>query len=72
MSILKALFSEHGSVSMMRLMSLICCVAAIVIAFVGINKPLIDYSGLGLLCSAFLGAGFGGKVLQKKVEVEKD
>lgn len=67
---LKALFSENGSVSMMRVMSIICCIAAVAIAFVGLNKAVIDYSGISLLCSTFLGAAMGGKVLQKRIEVD--
>ncbi len=54
----------------MRVMSIICCFAAIAIAFVGLNKPVIDYSGLTLLCGAFLSAAFGGKILQKRTEVD--
>lgn len=65
---LKALFGETGSISMMRVMSLLCCVAAIVIAFVGVNKATPDYSGLALLCSTFLGSAMGGKILQKRIE----
>ena len=67
---IKSVFSENGSVSMMRLMSLMCCIAAIVIAFVGLSKALPDYSGLSLLCSAFLTAAFGGKIAQKSIETK--
>ena len=60
---------KSGSgVSMMRFMSIICCLAAIVIAIIGLNKPVIDYSGLSLLCGTFLGAAFGGKIAQKNIE----
>lgn len=65
------LLKSGSGVSMMRFMSLICCLAAIGIAFMGMRKPTIDYSGLTMLCSAFLSAAFAGKILQKKVEVKK-
>ena len=65
-----ALFSEKGSISMMRLMSLICCIAAIVVAIAGISKPTVDYSGISILVGTFLGAAFGGKVLQKRIETK--
>jgi len=62
------LFSEESKVSMMRLMSLITCVAAIAIAIDGLSKDQIDYSGLSLLCGAFLSAAFTGKIMQKNIE----
>lgn len=56
---------------MMRVMSLICCLAAIAIAVLGLYKPgNTDYSGLSLLCGSFLGAAFGGKVYQKRIETD--
>ena len=66
---LNGLFSENGTVSMMRLMSIICCIAAVVIAIMGIEKPIVDYSGISLVVSVFLSAAFGGKVMQKRIEV---
>lgn len=66
----KHLFSENGTVSAMRVMAMLCCVAAIVIAIMGLSKPVVDYSGLSLLCSSFLSAAMGGKLLQKRVEVD--
>lgn len=66
---LKKLFSENGGVSMMRIMTLACCLAAITMAIVGLSKVPVDYSGLSLLCSTFLAGAFGGKVAQKKLEV---
>lgn len=65
---LKALLSDSGSVSTMRVMSLTCCLAGIVIAFVGVNKASPDYSGLSMLVGTFLSMSFGGKVMQKRVE----
>jgi len=50
-------------------MSLITCCSAIGIAIAGINRPNVDYSGLSLLCGAFLGVAFTGKVMQKNTEV---
>ncbi len=54
---------------MMRVMSLLSLLAAIALSFVGINKVPVDYSGLSLLVGAFLSAAFGGKVMQKRIEV---
>jgi hypothetical protein len=70
--ILKELFSESKSVSMMRVMSLLCCLAAIGIAIVGMCKAVPDYSGITMLVSAFLAAGFTGKVVQKNIEVSNN
>lgn len=67
---IKDLFAPQSTVSMMRVMSILCCLASIVIAFVGMNKSTPDYSGLSLLCSAFLGAAFAGKVAQKSIEAK--
>ena len=54
---------------MMRVMSILALLAAIGIAFAGLAHTPVDYSGLTLLCSAFLSAAFGGKVMQKRIEV---
>jgi len=70
MRFLKDLLSESGRVSMMRLMSLLSLLASIAIAIIGLNKPIVDYSGLSLLCGAFLSAAFGGKIAQKSIEVK--
>lgn len=70
MRFLAALLSDNGSVSCMRTMSLLCCLAAICIAVMGLNKPQPDYSGLALICTTFLGAAFGGKVVQKSIEAK--
>jgi len=66
--ILAQLFSDSGSISAMRVMSIICCLAAILIAIVGLHKDAPDYGGLSTLCGTFLGAAFGGKVVQKQIE----
>ena len=67
---LKELFNENGRVSMMRLMSLLSLFAGIAVAIIGMNKPVVDYSGISLVASVFLSAAFGGKVLQKRIEVD--
>ncbi len=64
------LLSENRGPSMLRFMSLICCLAAIAIAILGLRRPVVDYSGLTMLCSAFLGAAFTGKILQKRIETK--
>lgn len=62
------LFGENTGVSMMRVMSFLALLAGIAVAFVGISKIPVDYSGISLLVSVFLSAAFGGKVLQKRIE----
>lgn len=55
---------------MMRLMSLLCCLSAVCIAIIGMNKPQVDYSGLSVVCGTFLTIAFGGKLMQKRTEVD--
>jgi uncharacterized membrane protein YfcA len=68
MTFFREMLSEKSNVSSVRVMSLISCLSAVGIAVYGLNRPSIDYSGLSLLCGTFLGAGFGAKVWQKKIE----
>lgn len=70
MRLLVQLFSENGNVSMMRIMSLLACLAAIGIAIAGMLQPVIDYSGISMLAGTFLAAAFAGKALQKGSEVK--
>ena len=65
----KQLFSENSGVSMMRIMSILALLAGIGIALYGMTKLPVDYSGITLLTSVFLSAAFGGKVMQKRIEV---
>lgn len=68
---MRELFSENnGNLSSIRVMAMICVIASVVIAIVGLNRVVVDYSGLALLCSTFLGAGLGSKVYQKRTEVD--
>lgn len=69
MRLIRELLSDSGSISVMRVMSLLCCLAAIAVAVMGLNKPQVDYSGVSLLVSSFLTAAMGGKILQKRIEV---
>lgn len=64
------MLSQHQGVSTVRVMALLCCAAAIIIAFVGIAKETPDYAGLSMLCGTFLGVSFAGKVGQKAVETK--
>ena len=61
------LLSEQSKISTMRLMSLMCALAAIGLAFYGIDKGQ-QLDALSILCGVFLGAAFGGKVSQKAFE----
>lgn len=67
----KALFSETGDVSMMRLLSLICVLSA---SAIGLKVAALggDMSAAAILCSTFLSAGIAGKVLQKNAEVKSN
>ena len=64
-----ALLSDSGQVSMMRVMSLLCCLTAIALSLIVVIKGHpIDYIGLTTLVSAFLAAAFTGKIMQKRIE----
>lgn len=64
-NILLALFGEGSSVSMLRLMSLLCCLAACKLA---LSKGPDEI----MVITALLTAAFGGKVAQKAIEVKND
>lgn len=67
---LKELFTErNGKISLMHVMSALCCLTAIGIAIYGISKPAPDYSGMSLLCGTFLTAAMGGKIMYKKMDM---
>ena len=61
MKFLQSLFSESGSVSMIRVLSLMVVITACVISVVK------GHSEINVI-TALLAAGFGGKVIQKAVE----
>lgn len=65
---IKDMFSAGSSVSAMRVMAMLCCLSAIVIAIVGVCKKEPDYEGLSILSATFLTTAFGGKVAQKHLE----
>ncbi len=64
------MFSDKGSISMMRVMSLLCCFAAFGVAIRGLSISQVDYTGLSLVISSFLAPAFAGKVLQKHSEIK--
>lgn len=68
---LKAMLSNSDDVSAMRIMSFISLFAGIGIAFDGLhsNKDIVN---LTALVSMFVGSAFGGKVLQKALEVKQN
>lgn len=66
---LKDLFSDSGSVSMVRVLSLICVFTAAGIAIHAVSKGS-DLNAASVLCGTFLGAGIGGKVAQKITEAK--
>lgn len=67
MSFIRDLLSESGSISAMRVMALICVLAAVGVAMFGL-KEKSDVGQISILCGIFLGAAFGGKVGQKFAE----
>lgn len=66
---LRDLFSDKGSVSMVRVMSLIAIIISGYIAIRGLEMHS-DINGLAMLCGVFLSAAFAGKVTQKMVETK--
>lgn len=63
----KDLFSESSDVSMTRFLSFLCVSSAIIVAFTAVIRAS-DLSDATMLCSAFLAAGFTGKVMQRSIE----
>lgn len=61
------LFSETSDVSMGRFMSLLSVLSAVLIALVSVFADR-DLNAATMLCSAFLAAGFTGKVMQRSIE----
>jgi uncharacterized membrane protein YfcA len=68
---LNGLFSEQGTVSMTRVLSLICVLTAVGIALVSVYKAQNLDATVGVV-SVFLGAGLGSKVAQKFAEKKSD
>jgi len=68
MNFLNNLFSDKGTVSEMRVMAFLAFLTGAGIAFYGMNKQPVDYSGITMLSGTFLAAAFGGKVYQKRIE----
>jgi hypothetical protein len=68
---LHQLFSDSGTVSMVRVLSLLCVLAA---TGIGLKVAAVNgnMSDAAILVSAFLVPAFGGKVWQKSVENEKE
>ena len=61
---LKALFAENGTVSAMRVMSMMCCLT-------GCYLAIKDSTAVGMV-GTLLGSGLGAKALQKMAEVKGD
>lgn len=68
---LTELFSENGKISSMRAMAFAALLLGGSIAIYGMAHSNPDYSGIALLSGVFVGAAFGGKVMQKRSEVAK-
>ena len=63
----KLLSEKDGTPSSARVSMMLCVVTACVISAVGVWKE-IDLTSLGVLVGVLLGAGIGGKVMQKGAE----
>ena len=70
-SFIKKLLSENSEISSVRFMSIAALFAAIAFGGYGLHEGK-DLSALAILCGAFLGAAFGGKVSQKFAENKED
>lgn len=64
MKFIKSLLSESSTVSTMRLMSLFALAVGACIACYGVYQGK-DLGGVAQLTTVFVGAAFGGKVVQK-------
>lgn len=64
---IKQLLSESGSISMVRVMSLVSLIIGSIIGLYGISHSK-DLSGVAQLCAVFVGSAFAGKVGQKIME----
>lgn len=69
MDFIRLLFSEGSDVSSMRIMSFMSLLIGGYIAIYGMYKNM-DLAELAILSSVFVGAAFGGKIMQKIQEVK--
>lgn len=63
----RGLLSDQGDLSMTRFLSLICVIAAILISAICLYNGHTPDTLVGIV-SVFLGAAFGGKVVQSFAE----
>ena len=68
MEYIKSLISDSGNNSMTRFLSLVCVIAACLIALLGLTVGQHTPESLADLCATFLGAGLGAKVWQRSIE----
>jgi uncharacterized membrane protein YiaA len=68
---LKSLLSENSTVSAMRVMAFIALFIGAGLAFAGMYAGK-DLNALSVLVGVFVGAAFGGKMVQKFAEVKSD
>lgn len=67
MKLIKAILDEKSTMSSLRLMSIASLLEACILASYGVYTGK-DLLGLAALCSVFVTAAFGSKVIQKKME----
>jgi len=70
MEFLRRLLSHGGGISTMRVMGFWSLAIGSLLALYGVYKGL-NLLELSALCGVFVGAAFGGKVAQKRVETDK-
>jgi hypothetical protein len=63
------LFSDNGDISMMRVMAFLALIFGASVAILGMFLGK-DLNQLATLSGVFVGAGFGGKMIQKFAEVK--
>jgi uncharacterized membrane protein YfcA len=71
LSWLKALLADGSQVSAMRVMAFMSLFAGIGLAFTGLQEGK-NLGELSTLVGVFVGAAFGGKVVQKFAEIKEE
>lgn len=70
MKFLKELLSENGTISTMRLMSIIALIVGAILAMYGLYEGR-DLAGVAQLSAVFVGSAFAAKFTQKLIETPK-
>lgn len=68
---IKALLSDCGSVSTMRLMSIIALLVGSAVGVIGVLKGK-ELGGVAEICAVFITSAFAAKTAQKHIEKRKE